>query len=157
MRILLLTADQHTRNGLARALEDRGHEVLHATAGGEELLATAEHAGRLHAAVLSEVALGNGWPRLVRQLRRSAPYLPTVVLLGPGSNATWRLAILAGAFEALPESTPQREVFHAVSRALNYAAGKPPSEKSLPRSGGITGQSAVQAVALDVPAGAARA
>jgi len=142
---------------LARALEDRGHEVLHATAGGEELLASAEHAGRLHAAVLSEVALGQGWPRLMRQLRRSAPYLPAVVLLGPGSEATWRLAILAGAFEALPESTPLKEVLHAVSRALNYAVGKPPSEESFPPAVGTTSRSGLQAAMMDVPAGAARA
>jgi DNA-binding NarL/FixJ family response regulator len=125
MRVLLLTTDEHGRNGLVRALESKGHEVIRATSRGEDLLAAAEHAGRLHGALLSQVALGQGWPRLLRQLRRRVPSLPAIILLGPEAEQNWRLAILAGAFDALPECSPEETVFLTVHKALSYSTGKP--------------------------------
>lgn len=124
MRILLLTTNEHARNGVVQALEAQGHVVIRATSGGEDLLAAVEHAGRLQAALLNQVALGSGWPRLLRQLRRRAPFLPAVVLLGPETERSWRLAILAGAFDALPESAPQDTVLCAIDRALSYSTGR---------------------------------
>lgn len=65
MRILLLTTDEHARNGLVQTLEAQGHGVIRAASGGEDLLTVIAHASRLHAALLDQVALGNGWPRLL--------------------------------------------------------------------------------------------
>ncbi len=124
MRILLAIGKENTHVHLVRMLKAAGHEVIPTTATGEELLATAERASRLHAALLSQAALGRGWPKLLRQLRRQAPSLPAVVLLGPGAEHAWRRAILAGAFEALPESLPEEGVVRALSRALTYSMGK---------------------------------
>jgi DNA-binding NtrC family response regulator len=124
MRILLLTGDQHMLQDLARALEARGHQVALATSAGEDVLAATKPGGRLHAAVLSQGALGKRWPKLLRQLRRQAPYLPAVLLMRPGAARAWRVAIRAGAFDALPESAPQDAVLQAISRALAYAGGK---------------------------------
>jgi DNA-binding NtrC family response regulator len=109
---------------LVQTLEAQGHRVIRAAAGGEDLLTTVAHAGRLHAALLDQMALGSGWPRLLRQLRRRAPYLPVVVLLGPEAERSWRLAILAGAFDVLPESAPQDTVLCAIDRALSYSTGR---------------------------------
>ena len=124
MRILLVMTDEHDRNDVVQALEAQGHGMIEATSGGEDLLTAVEHAGRLHAALLNQVALGNGWPRLLRLLRRRAPSLPVVLLLGPEAARSWRLAILAGAFDALPESAPQDAVLCAVDRALTYSTGR---------------------------------
>ena len=124
MRVLLLTTDEHGRNCLVRTLESKGYEVIRATSGGEDLLTAAEHAGRLHGALLSQVALGQGWPRLLRQLRRRVPSLPAIILLGPEAEQNWRLAILAGAFDALPECSPEETVFLTVHKALSYSTGK---------------------------------
>src|SRR5574342_666137 len=63
------------------------------------------------------------WPR---------PRLPAVVLLGSGAEQRWRLAILAGAFDVLPESAPEETVLRAVCRALSYSSGRLPLEPSLP-------------------------
>ncbi len=124
MRVLLLTTNGHDQNGLVQALEAQGHEVIQTASGGEDLLTAIAHAGRLHAGLLNEVALGNGWPRLLRQLRRRVPSLPVVVLLGPQAEQSWRLAILAGAFDALPESAPEDIVLRAIYRALGYSTGR---------------------------------
>jgi DNA-binding NtrC family response regulator len=124
MRVLLLTRDEHDRNGLVQALEAQGHGVIHAASGGEDLLTAIAHAGRLQAALLDQVALGNGWPRLLRQLRRRVPSLPVVVLLGPQEEQRWRLAILAGAFDALPESASEGAVLRVIYRALGYSTGR---------------------------------
>ena len=124
MRVLLLTTDERDRNGLAQTLEAQGHVVIHAASGGEDLLTAIAHAGRLHAALLNQVALGNGWPRLLRQLRRRVPSLPAIVLLGPEAEQSWRLAIPAGAFDALPESSPEEIVLGAIYKALSYSGGR---------------------------------
>lgn len=124
MRILFLTGDERLPQDLARALEARGHQVIHAAFAGEDMLAAAKPEGRLHAAVLSQRALGKRWPKLLRQLRQQAPYLPAVVLMRPGAARAWRIAILAGAFDALSESAPQETVLQAISRALAYAGGR---------------------------------
>ena len=124
MRILLLTTNEYARNGVVQALEAQGHLVIRAPSGGEDLLTAVEHAGRLQAALLNQVALGSGWPRLLRQLRRRAPARPAVVLLGPEAERSWRLAILAGAFDALPESTSEEIVLCAIDRALSYSTGR---------------------------------
>ena len=105
-------------------LEARGHEVIRAISKGEELLASIEGADHLHAAIVSQGSLGRRWPRLLRQLRKQAPHLPVVLLLGPRTDRAWRLAMLAGAFEAVPASAPEAVAIQAVYRALAYAVGK---------------------------------
>ncbi len=123
MRILLAAGDEHTLTHLMGVLEGTGHEIIPTAATGEELLATVERAPRLHAALLSQAALGRGWSKLLRQLRRQAPYLPAVVLLGPGAEYAWRRAMLAGAFDALPPFS-EEAVLRALSCALAYSLGK---------------------------------
>lgn len=83
MRILL-TSDERVPQDLARALEARGHQVILATSADQDVLAAAQQEGRLHVAVLGHRALGKRWPKLLRQLRRQALYLPAVLLLRPG-------------------------------------------------------------------------
>jgi DNA-binding NtrC family response regulator len=124
MRILLLIDDQGMPQALARVLEARGHQVILATSAVGEVLAAAKPGGRLDAAVLSQGALGKRWPKLLRQLRRQAPYLPAVLLMRPGEARAWRVAIRAGAFEVLSEAAPQGEILQAISRALAYAGGR---------------------------------
>ncbi len=135
MRILLVTSDQPIERGLAHFLEQSGHEITRLTASGDGLLATVEQSPRFHAAVLDQSALGKGWPRHVRQLRRRAPYLPAVVLLAPGGEHAWRHAILAGAFEAVPLRSALEVILEALSRALNYSAGRPLPEAARAQGG----------------------
>lgn len=143
MRILLAAEDEPATSRLAWLLERAGHEVIRATSRGAELLSSIELAGQLHAAVLAQTSLGRTWPRLLRQLRRHAPDLPVVLLLGPRADRAWRLAILIGAFEALPASIPEGGVLRAVQRALRYAAGKSAAEPSTwPEAGEVMGRPA---------------
>jgi DNA-binding NtrC family response regulator len=125
MRIVLLTGDEPVLQELGRALEARGHQVILATSAAADVLAASEPGRRLHAAVLGQVALGRRWPNLLRQLRRRLPALPVVLLLRPSDTRAWRVAILAGAFEALPVSAPQEAILQAISRALAYSGGTP--------------------------------
>ncbi len=134
MRILLATGDQAIQRELASLLQRSGYALTWLTAGGESLLSSVEQGARFHAAVLDQSALGEAWPRQVRQLRRRAPYLPVVVLLAPGDEQAWRHAILAGAFEAVPLLSGPEIILETLSRAVQYAGGKP-----LPESARIPG------------------
>jgi DNA-binding NtrC family response regulator len=124
MRILLVTGDQPIEQQLMHLLEGGGHELTRVSAGGDEALSRVEEGARFHAAVLSEGVLGRGWPRQIRDLRRRAPYLPAVVLLAADGEHAWRHAILAGAYEALPLQRSLDAILEALSRALQYSAGK---------------------------------
>lgn len=157
MRILLITGNEGNRRGLARMLEARGHRVIRANVNGGELLGAVERAGHLHAALLGQAVLGKGWSKVLRQLRRRVPYLPVVFLLGPGAEQAWRIAILAGAFDALPASLPDEAVFRALVRALSYAVGKSLPEPSLIQSSVSPRGRSLQGVApANPPAGATR-
>jgi len=142
MRVLLATGDDPRGVRMQWMLEVGGHEVIRATSGGEELLASIEGADRLHAAIVSQGSLGRRWPRLLRELRKGAPHLPVVLLLGPKADRAWRLAMLAGAFEAVPASAPETAAIQAVYRALAYAVGRDVGELSLEgAAGGMFDQS----------------
>ena len=123
MRVLLDIGEDAGEDRLRSMLEANGQEVVRAGSRGEELVAFIGGAEHLHAAVVSQVSLGKKWPRLLRQIRKQAPRLPVVLLLGPRADRTWRLAILAGAFEAVPASAPEAAM-QALSRALGYVVGK---------------------------------
>ncbi len=125
MRLLLAGGDPHSRAVLAPALNALGHEVVHTTANGPALVMAIARAEGLHAAVVGQHTLGKGWLRLLRLLRRQAPHLPVVVLLAPGTARSWRAAIMAGAFDALPESRGRGAVLEAVSRALAFPVEAP--------------------------------
>jgi DNA-binding NarL/FixJ family response regulator len=141
MRVLLAAVDDPEEGRLQWMLEARTQEVVRAVSKGEELLASIGGADHVHAAVVSQGSLGRRWPRLLRQLRRQAPRLPVVLLLGPRADRTWRLAILAGAFEAVSGSAPEAAI-HAVYRALAYVVGKAVGELSAEGTpGGATDRS----------------
>ncbi len=123
MRILLDTGGDGGVDRLQQMLEAKGHQVIPATSAAEELVALIEGADQLHAAVVSQTSLGKAWPKLLRQLRKQAPRVPVVLLLGPRKDRAWRLAILSGAFEAVPAGAPELAM-HALDRALSYVVGK---------------------------------
>jgi DNA-binding NtrC family response regulator len=123
MRVLLAAVDDPRESRLQGMLEARGHEVVRAVSKSEELLSSIGGADHLHAAIVSQRSLGRRWPRLLRQLRKQAPRLPVVLLLGPRADRAWRLAILAGAFEAASARAPEAAI-QAVYRALAYVVGK---------------------------------
>ncbi len=156
MRILLVTSDQPIERERAQRLERSGHELTRLPVGGEDFLSTIDQGTRFHAAVLEQAALGKGWPRQVRQLRRRAPYLPAIVLLAPGGEQAWRHAFQAGAFEALPLQCPVEAILEALSRALNYSAGRPLPEAAWSRGGGAPAFSADTDAAPPLPVGASR-
>ncbi len=156
MRILLVTGDQPIERELARRLELSGHELTRLPVGGEDLLSTIDQGTRFHAAVLEQAALGKGWPRQVRQLRRRAPYLPAIVLLAPGGEQAWRHAFQAGAFEALAPQSPLEAILEALSRALSYSAGRPLPEAAKSRGVGTPAFSADSETAPPVPVGASQ-
>ncbi len=133
MRILLVTNDEPIERRLTERLEQNGHEIVWLRASGDELLAAVERGPRYHAAVLNQAVLGERWPRQVRRLRRRAPYLPAVVLLPLGMEHAWQHAILAGAFEALPLRRSLDDILEAISRAVEYSAGKPLPETVRPQ------------------------
>jgi len=122
MRVLLDIGEDGGEDRLQWMLEANGQEVVRASSKGEELVAFIGEAEHFHAAVVSQASLGKKWPRLLRQLRKQAPRLPVVLLLGPRADRTWRLAILAGAFDAVPASP--EAAMPALSRALGYVVGK---------------------------------
>ncbi len=151
MRVLVAVASNRTRHELTRALGAKGHEVITSTSRGEELLLAIERTTPIHVALLSQAALGSGWPKVLRQLRRRAPGVRVVVLLRPGAERQWRLAMLAGAFDALPGSAHGNEVLAGLCRALDSPAQRRPHEPS--RGSGAAGT----AGSSPVPAFAARA
>lgn len=131
MRILLATGDDPRDSRIQWMLEGAGHEVIRSASRGEELLASIGGADRLYAAIVSQGSLGRKWPRLLRELRKQVPQLPVVLLLGPRTDRAWRLAMLAGAFEAVSASAPEEAVVQAVYRALAYAVGRVVGELSV--------------------------
>ena len=147
MRILLDTGDDAGEDRLQWILEASGQEVVRATSKAEELVAFIGGADHLHAAVVSQASLGKRWPRLLRQLRKQAPPLPVVLLLGPRADRTWRLAILAGAFDAVPASAPEAAM-HALSRALTYVVGKAVGELFIE---GVPGGATDRRATADLP------
>ena len=62
--------------------------------------------------------------------------LAVVFLLGPKADRAWRLAMLAGAFEAVPAGAPEEAALQAVRRALAYTVGRVVGELS---TGGAIG------------------
>jgi DNA-binding NtrC family response regulator len=153
MRVLLATGDDPKEGRMQRTLEGTGHEVIRATARGDELLASIEQAGLLHAAVVSQGSLGRRWPKLLRQLRKRASHLPVILLLGPKAERAWRLAMLAGAFDVVSPGTPEAVTVHAVHRALAYTLGRVVGELSMEDAvGGERGRSFTPGLAQDIAA-----
>ncbi len=150
MRVLLAAGDDPREGRMQRMLEATGHEVIRAASRGEELLASLEGLGNLHVAVLSQGALGKRWPRLLRQIRKGAPRVPVVLLLGPKAERAWRLAILAGAFEAVSASVPEEAAIQAVNRSLAYAVGRVVGEISVGAAGEANDRPAVLGLARDI-------
>jgi DNA-binding NarL/FixJ family response regulator len=150
VRVLLAAGDDPREGRMQRILEATGHEVIREAARAEELLASIEAAGHLHAAAVSQGSLGRRWPRLLRQLRKQAPHLPVVLLLGPKADRAWRLAILAGAFEAVPAGAPEEAAVQAVGRALAYAVGRVVGELSLEAASGGKDRSIPQDLEQDI-------
>jgi len=150
MRVLLTAGDDPKEGRMQGMLEATGHEVIRAASRGEELLASIEEAGNLHAAVVSQGSLGRRWPRLLRQLHKGAPRVPVVLLLGPKADRAWRLAMLAGAFEAVSASAPETTEIQAVNRALAYAVGRVVGEISVGSAGEANDRSAVPGLARDI-------
>lgn len=118
MRVLLAIASDRTRNDLTQALEAEGHEVITSTPRREELLRAIEEAMPVQAALVTQAALGAQWVRWLRQLRKRAPGVRTVVLLRPGAEKHWRRAMMAGAYEALGASATREDLLRALSRTL---------------------------------------
>ncbi len=135
MRILLVIGEQPIERELVHVLAQGGHQLTLLTAGGESLMCAVEESPRFHAAVLNQAVLGKKWPRQIRQLRRLAPYLPALVLLARGAEHAWRPAIVAGAFEAVPLRSALEVILEALSRALEYSAGRPLQEVSESKGG----------------------
>ena len=152
VRVLLAAADDPREGRMQRMLEGTGHEVIREVVRGEELLTSIGVAGHFHAAAVSQGSLGRRWPRLLRQLRKDAPQLPVVLLLGPKADRAWRLAILAGAFEAVPAGAPEEAAVRAVGRALAYAVGRVVGELSLEAATEGKDRSAAQALVQDIAA-----
>jgi len=135
MRILLAIASNRTRNDLAQALGARGHEVFTSSSRRKELLLAIEEARPVHAALLSQAALGGEWIRWLRQLRNRAPGVCAVVLLRPGAERHWRRAIMAGAFEALTASATGEDLLAALCRALPSGGAAPSTRTDARREG----------------------
>lgn len=130
MRVLLAAAHQPFQEDLARALRGIGHAVVGTACRGTELILAIERADRLHAAVLGQAMLGNEWAMLLRRLRGRLPRLPVVILLSPGAERTWRRALQAGAFDAVPASIPVEGALKAVRLALSCCWRAPCPERS---------------------------
>lgn len=122
MRVLLAISSNRARNELTQHLAAKGHTVFTSTARGEGLLAAIEHAKPIHVVLVTQAAMGCEWVRGLRQLRRRAPTILVVVLLRPGAELAWRVAMLAGAFEALAASVSGAVLLEALGRAVNIAA-----------------------------------
>ena len=152
MRVLLATGDDPRDGRMQRMLEGIAQEVIREAARGEELLTSIEMAGPLHAAAVSQGSFGRKWPRLLRQLRKRAPQLPVVLLLGPKADRAWRLAMLAGAFEVVPAGAPEEAAVQAVRRALAYTLGRVVGELSVEGAGRGIGRSTAQSLAQDIAA-----
>jgi len=151
MRVLLAAVDDPREGRMQWMLEAKGHEVIRAISKDEELLASIEGADHLHVAIVSQGSLGRRWPMLLRRLRKQAPRLPVVLLLGPRADRAWRLAMLAGAFEAVPASAPEGAAIQAVYRALAYAVGRVVGELSVEgAAGGATERPVAPGLAQDI-------
>ena len=155
MRVLLAIGDDPRESRVQWLLEATGHAVIRGAPKGEELLGFIEGVAHLQAALVSQEALGRKWPRLLRQLRKRAPHLLVILLLGPKSERAWRLAVLAGAFEAVSASAPDAAIVQTVRRALAYAVGRVVGELSTEDgTGGWTDRPAAPGLPQGIAVGA---
>lgn len=125
-RILLVDDDQTFRERLARALRDRGYEVVTA----------ADHASAMEAtraaipsyAVVDLKIPGPSGLEIVRDLHQREPGIRIVVLTGYGSIASAVEALHGGAYNYLSKPADADEIIAALmgQRPAGAAAGAPP-------------------------------
>jgi two-component system response regulator RegA len=111
--LLLVDDDEVFRERLARALRERGQEVVTA-ADGEEAMRAAER-GRLGAAVVDLRMPGMNGTELLPELLRLQPNLRVVVLTGYGSIASAVEAMRLGAHNYVSKPADADDVLAAVT------------------------------------------
>ena len=130
LSILLVDDDQNFRERMARALRDRGHEVLTAAGPDEALrLATADSP---ECAVVDLRMPGGSGLELVSSLRAIDPATAVVVLTGYGSIATALEAVRRGALHYLQKPVDADELLAAFARGGPLPPEEAPVEPAAP-------------------------
>ncbi|MCO4745343.1 MAG: response regulator [Proteobacteria bacterium] len=122
-KFLLVDDDERLRERTARALRDRGFEVV--TADGPDEAMAALRQDPTHAVVDLRMPKGSGLP-LVRDLIRRRPELRVVILTGYGSIATTVDAIRLGAVNYLTKPADADMILAAFARGDNVPLAEAP-------------------------------
>ena len=133
--LLIVDDDEVFRERLARALRQRGQDVVTA-ADGDEALRAAEK-GRLQAAVVDLRMPGMTGTELLPKLLRVQPELRVVVLTGYGSIASAVEAMRLGAHNYVSKPADADDVLAAVmgdARAVDNGAGDAAPPPTLARA-----------------------
>jgi two-component system, response regulator RegA len=110
--ILIVEDDAAFRERLARALRDRGHEVV--TAGDfEAAMLSAERHGITHAVIDLKLP-GSAGLDVLQQLKRSRPHLHAIILTGFADFASQHQAKHLGAAACLRKSVNADELLEAL-------------------------------------------
>ncbi len=121
-RVLLVEDDDVLRRRLARALRERGFEVVEASTAGDAARLAGE-AALTHALVDLRLADGSGLD-VVRAVAAASPGTSVVVLTGYGSIATALEAVRLGARHYLTKPADVDEILSAFARE---SPGAPPA------------------------------
>ena len=130
MRILLADDDDVFRQRLARALGERGHEVIQAATGKEALALTL--AGAPEAALLDlKMPEMNGLEAL-RHMMLARPALAVVILTGYGSIPTAMEAVRLGALDYLIKPTDVDRILDVFLNLHDRGQAATPVDMALP-------------------------
>ncbi|WP_428265271.1 sigma-54-dependent transcriptional regulator [Haliangium sp.] len=121
--ILIIDDNETIREGLAYTVRRMGHEVLAASSGGDGLRQF-QHHGEVSFVITDLKMEGMDGVAVLRELRRLAPEVPTMIITAYGTVETAVEAMKLGAFDFLTKPFAPEVVRLKVERALDLAAAR---------------------------------
>lgn len=128
-KVLVIDDEQIVLDSVSKILSDAGYEV-DVSISGREGLDQAIH--KDYDIVLTDILMPDiGGMRVLKDLKRSKPSLPVIIITGYATVRSATQAIKLGAADYIEKPFNPEELLKALSSALGTAAGEVPEEQGL--------------------------